>query len=177
MTWMHLPPGSILLQHHMTNLSEQSVSVHDKIQKLIELIKPYILGGTPMCRALADVFSQTTATPKNLFLLSDGESADGDPREIARRLRDSNVTIVTCFLTSDNLENPRRLLDPQTKFQDRSGRQVLFNMSSSMKNTHTPVSYLTDTEWELPLSGESSLFVQATVWMWLMNLAKLWLHN
>jgi hypothetical protein len=30
-----------------------------------------------------------------------------------------------------------------------------------MKNTHTPISYLVDAEWKLPLSGESRLFIQA----------------
>ena len=38
---------------------------------------------------------------------------------------------------------------------------ALFEMSSTMHNTHTPVSYLVDAGWELPLSGESHLFVQA----------------
>ena len=38
----------------------------------------------------------------------------------------------------------------------------MFEMSSTMHNTHTPVSYLVDAGWELPLSGESHLFVQVS---------------
>lgn len=116
-----------------------------------------------MCRALTDaeaVFNETTTNPKVLFVLSDGQSTDRDPRPIAERLRGSDVTIVTCFLTSENIDNPRCLFDPKRMFLDR-GKQVLFEMSSTMKNTHTPISYLTDANWELPPSGESRLFVQA----------------
>jgi hypothetical protein len=34
-------------------------------------------------------------------------------------------------------------------------------MSSTMKNIHTPISYLVDVGWELPPDGESRLFIQA----------------
>ena len=34
-------------------------------------------------------------------------------------------------------------------------------MSSTLKNTHTPISYLVDANWELPPSGRSRLFIQA----------------
>lgn len=144
--------------------SAQSESLHDQIQELIEPIKPYIYGSTPMCKALDDataVFEERKNTnPKILFILSDGKSTDGDPLPFARKLHDSGVTMVTCFLTSDKIQNPRRLFDSGDRFQDR-GRQVMFEMSSTMKNTHTPLSYLVDAKWELPPSGESHLFVQA----------------
>ena len=116
-----------------------------------------------MCSSLCDAentFQQATTTgPKVLFILSDGEAADGDPRIIAERLRTSDVTIVTCFLTSEAIES-RRLYSPDHCF-DSKGKQWLFEMSSIMHNTHAPVSYLVDAGWELPSCGESRLFVQA----------------
>ena len=145
--------------------SSSSSSLHDRIHELLEPIKPYIFGGTPMCRALNDavaVFRETNVTQKVLFLLSDGESADGDPRPIAQKLCEMGVTIATCFLTSDDIDNSQRLYyeaDPSWKSKD--GRRVLFEMSSTMKNTHTPISYLVDANWELPPSGKSRLFIQA----------------
>ena len=144
--------------------SAPSSSLHDRIRELLKPIKPYILGLTPMCKALkdaTDVFKETTRT-RILFILSDGDSTDGDPQEIAQQLHQLDVIIVTCFLTSNRIDNPRRLLykaDP--KWRGRNGRQVLFEMSSTMKNTHTPISYLIDANWELPSAGESRLFVQA----------------
>lgn len=143
---------------------EPSLSLlHDRIQKVIEPMKPYIFGGTPMCKALNDaetVFNGTKAGPKVLFILSDGQSSDGDPRPIAERLRGLGVTIVTCFLTSDEIPHPKCLLDPAITFWEK-GRQTLFEMSSIMHNTDVPVSYLIDADWQLPSSGECRLFIQA----------------
>ena len=162
--------------------SASSASLHDEIQKLIEAIKPYIYGGTPMCSSLRDAentFRQATTTgPKVLFILSDGEAGDGDPRIIAERLRTSDVTIVTCFLTSEVIESrrlyspdhcffltsevieSRRLYSPDHCFESK-GKRWLFEMSSIMHNTHAPVHYLVDAGWELPSCGECRLFVQA----------------
>ena len=97
-----------------------------------------------------------------MFILSDGDSTDGDPRPISEELHRSNITIVTCFLTSDEIGNPRQLLyEPDPNWRSGDGRSVLFEMSSTMPNTHTPISYLTDANWTLPAAGESRLFVQA----------------
>lgn len=95
-----------------------------------------------------------------LFLLSDGCATDGNPCPIAQELQRSDVTIVTCFLTSGEIVNSKRLFDPHCQFPDE-GRQSLFAMSSTMPNTHAPISYLVDAKWELPPSGESRLFIQA----------------
>ena len=146
-----------------------SPSLHDRIHELLAPVKPYIFGGTPMCKALNDaraVFIETNANPRVLFLLSDGEPADGDPLPIARNLRDLGVTIITCFLTSAHIDNPRRLLDkadPNWRMSSEDGRSVLFEMSSTMRNTDSPISGLIamDANWELPPSGVSRLFVQA----------------
>ena len=143
--------------------SAQSPASHDQIEDPIEPIKPYIFGGTPMCKALKDaaaVFRKSNEDKKVLFILSDGMSADGDPLPIAQELRESGVTIATCFLTSDTIVNAKFLFDSECQFPDQ-GTQVLLEMSSTMSNTHTPVSYLVDAKWELPPSGESRLFIRA----------------
>ena len=155
--------------------SEQSIAcpsaiepnkLHDDIQKLVNEIAPFIYGGTPLCMAMNEalhIFKQTCAdTTKVLFILSDGESADGDPLPIAEELRALGVCIVTCYLTSDHIDSPKCMLDNANPNWSRNdGRLALFKMSSTMKNTHTPISYLIDVGWELPPSGESRLFVQA----------------
>lgn len=144
--------------------STQSSSLHKRIQELIEPMKPFIFGGTPMRKALTDTMDlfrrMDTNIQKVLFILSDGDSADGDPYPIAQVLHDWGVTIVSCFLTSDHIPNSKCLFDPNNKFQDK-GRQKLFEISSTMHNTDEPVSYLVDANWELPVSGESRLFIQA----------------
>ena len=129
---------------------------------VIDSIEPYIYGRTPMCEAMRkafDIFKRSSAEKKILFILSDGLSTDGDPREIARKHAATNVTIVTCYLTSEHIQFPRSLFD-QASFHDR-GKINLFDMSSTMSNMDPPVSFLVDAGWRLPPSGESKLFVQA----------------
>ena len=154
-----------LLRSEGSSSMSCSSSLHDRIREIIEPIKPHIYGGTPMCAALnnaKDALMETSTNQKVLFILSDGESGDGDPRPIAEVLRKFDVTIVTCFLTSDPIIEPRRLFDePDPSWSTRGGRLVLFEMSSCMENTHTPISYLVDANWELPPSGVSRLFIQA----------------
>ena len=141
-----------------------SMSRQNQIQGLIDEIKPFIYGKTPMCYAMngaLDIFRQASVnTAKVLFILSDGRATDGDPLPIAKKLRTLGVYIVTCYLTSDNIDNSKRLFYEANSDWEK-GRLDLFKMSSTMKNTHTPVSYLVDAGWELPPSGESRLFVQA----------------
>ena len=153
-----------LLETEQASASSSSESLRDYVQELVDYIKPYIYGGTPMCMAMNEavrIFKQADPDmEKVLFVLSDGESGDGDPCPIAQELHALGVCIVTCYLTSDRLDNPKHLLyhaNPDW----RDGRLALFKMSSTMKNTHTPISYLIDAGWQLPASGESRLFVQA----------------
>lgn len=144
--------------------SFSSSSLHDQIRKIIEPVKPFIFGSTPMCKALTDAIyvfrGDATTDKKVLFILSDGESRDGDPRKFEKELRGLDVIIITCFLTSEPIRNPRCLFDPKQVI-GRSGKQVLFEMSSTMKNMDAPITYLIDANWELPPSGESRLFLQA----------------
>lgn len=144
--------------------SSQS-SLHDRIHNLIKKIEPYIYGYTPMCKALNNaqtIFNETNSTDsKVLFILSDGAATDGDPLQFAQTLHGMGVTIATCYLTSDHIPNSKCLYDPNWRFDDDSGRQKLLEMSSTMRNTQSPVSLLTDAGWTLPSSGESRLFIQA----------------
>ena len=63
-----------------------SESLNSRIRELIDSIKTYIFGATPMCKAMNDalsVFKGAEAKSKVLFILSDGISTDGDSRPIA----------------------------------------------------------------------------------------------
>ena len=166
----HLKPRKVKAVSNMLDdllkRSPTSKSSNDQIQEIIESFKPLILGRTPMCAALRnaeEMFGRADTNEKVLFILSDGMSTDGDPLPIAQELHSAGVIIATCYITSDRVQNTNCLLDPRDciKFKHNSGQQVLMKMSSTMKNTHTPVSYLVDANWELPPSGESCLFVEA----------------
>eukprot|EP00118_Oscarella_pearsei_P020434 m.221227 g.221227 ORF g.221227 m.221227 type:complete len:530 (+) comp39956_c1_seq3:140-1729(+) len=168
----HLKPRSVqqvskildVLLHSTEAPSAESSSLHHKIRELLDPMKPFIFGGTPMCKALneaRDILMKTNASRKVLFILSDGDSSDGDPRPIAEGLRSLGVTIITCFLTSHGVENPKCLLyEADDSWAHKDGRRVLFEMSSIMKNTHTPITYLVDADWELSSEGCSHLFIE-----------------
>lgn len=152
--------------YFVDDVPSSSDSLHSRIQELVDSIEPYIYGRTPMCEALNNalsIFKDTgDDTAKVLFILSDGASTDGDPLPIAQELQAVGVKIITCYLTEEHIENPQCLFDVQPNDSSwNEGQSVLFEMSSTMKNTHTPVSYLVDAGWQLPPSGESRLFVRS----------------
>ena len=157
-----------LLDTTRDSSSQYTTESSTTIRRLFDHIKPFIFGGTPMKKALdhaKEIFDQAKVDQKVLFILSDGSSGDGDPMPIAEELRKSNVTIITCFLTSNPIMQSKRLLymkdpawnDPRWD----KGVQKLFDMSSSVHNTEIPVTYFVDAKWELPIEGESRLFLQA----------------
>ena len=157
-----------LLDTTRDSSSQSTTESSTTIRRLFDHIKPFIFGGTPMKKALEhakEIFDRATVDQKVLFILSDGSSADGDPFPIAEELRKSNVTIITCFLTSNPITQSKRLLytkDPAWKDPRwDEGVLKLFDMSSNVHNTEIPVTYFIDAKWELPTEGESRLFLQA----------------
>lgn len=135
-----------------------------QVSDLFDYLKPFIFGSTPMVKSLnhaKNIFYQSKADQKVLFILSDGESKDGDPLPIVKHLH-SDVTVITCFLTADEIRNPKRLMDDENfDLASGGGARDMFKMSSKMHNTKAPVSYFVDAGWELPTSGESKLYFQA----------------
>ena len=147
--------------------SSNSSSLHSQIKELIDPIRPYIFGRTPMCKAIrsaSQLFELSRAKSKVFFILSDGNSTDGNPLDLVGVLQDSNVIRVSCYLTDEHISNQRCLIDKAPSDWPKSdGRHTLFDMSSTVRNIDPPVSFLLDLDdgWTLPPSGESRLFVQA----------------
>ena len=150
-----------------TLLNQQSPS-SSEAEEIIDFIKPYIYGETPMVKALRnakeifDADTNSEINPKILFILSDGYSTDGDPTYIAQELKSSNIIVVTCYFTSEPIPNfnPKRLVDKED-YSWSEGAHILYRMSSIMRNTNAPITHLVDYGWELPLSGDCCLFVLA----------------
>ena len=147
--------------------SSNSSSLHSRIKELIDPIRPYIFGRTPMCKAIrsaSQLFQSSRAKSKVFFILSDGNSTDGNPLHLVGALQDSNVIRVSCYLTDEHIPNQRCLMDKAPSYWPWcDGRRTLFDMSSTVRNIDPPVSFLLDLDngWTLPPSGESRLFVQA----------------
>ncbi len=143
-----------------------SDSVRKNIDETLDYIEPYIYGGTPMVKAMRDalgVFQNfKRATPSKqmaLLILTDGQSSDGNPKVLADQIKQLGVTIVTCFLTDQHLDDPYRCYDDSENNSPLS--PVLLEMSSTKHNNDSPMYYLADAGWKLPLSGESRLYIEA----------------
>lgn len=148
-------------------LQENKDASSSRVHEVIDSIKPYIYGNTPMVKALREakeIFDRNPEiNPKVLFILSDGGATDDyptDPTTIAQQLRYSNITIATCYFTSKSIPHPKRLVDEEDPSWDK-GALDLYHMSSTMPNTNAPVTHLIDYDWDLPLSGQCHLFLQA----------------
>ena len=143
-----------------------SNDIHSQIDEILNPIKPYIYGSTPMQKAMTDALDQfrnSRAASKVLFILTDGESTDGDPRMVSEEMKKMDVTVVTCYLTDQHIHDQKRLYDVFYSDSIDGGRKVLFDMSSTMHNIDPPVSYLVSAGWTLPASGESRLYVEANI--------------
>jgi hypothetical protein len=156
---------NLLKQITATSSSSRTEQPFTSVQlsTLVDSIEPYIYGNTPMCEALRsalDTFHSSAYQQKILFLLSDGKSTDGNPVEFAQQLHDNNVFVFACLLTSHNISHPRRLCyEPDTNWTE--AQRHMFELSSTVENTHSAMSILLEKNWELPASGHSRLFIQA----------------
>ncbi len=143
-----------------------SGSVRKNIDETLKCIKPYIYGYTPMVKAMRDALSIFRKFKKDnptkqmtLLILTDGKSTDGNPKVLADQIKELDVTIVTCFLTNKHLDYPYKCYDDSEISSPLS--PVLLEMSSIKHNNDSPMYYLADAGWKLPLSGESRLYIEA----------------
>eukprot|EP01084_Bolivina_argentea_P263225 445426_1 len=137
-----------------------------EVKRLTDDVKKYIYGGTPMCQSIQYAqrifeLKKNNKDNKILCIISDGDATDDNPLPFANKLRnENNVTIISCFITNKHIENPRKLHDVPVEHW-KPGALTLFEMSSFVSNMHSGLSYLLKRGWEIPLSGQCKLFVQA----------------
>jgi hypothetical protein len=126
-----------------------------------------IFGNTPMCEALRKSLNRFRCEiPKYsskgilpIFLLvSDGEPTDGDPELIADQIRQLGVTLVGCYITSQNVVAPRTLYaTPQVTWPSSARR--MFEMSSQIPEDSPLNHYLLRQGWVIAPNAKA--FIQA----------------
>jgi hypothetical protein len=161
--------STIDLLHEVAGTSSPSSTSKEKsfsavqLKNLVSSIEPFIYGNTPMCEALRlalQVFNSSTHDDKVLFLLTDGEATDGNPVQFAKELRDKDVHVFVCLITPGNIPCPRRLYyEAEEKWTE--AQKDMFELSSTVENSHSAMSVLLEQGWKLPADGQSRLFVQA----------------
>ena len=114
-----------------------------------------------MCRCLQLVNERfrrerTIAPPDSkyiLFVVSDGESSDGDPRAPARAIEASGVQIISCFVTSSDATASKSLYcDPSRGWN--SGAKAMFDIASrAPQQGSDELAYLRRAGWQV-VEGE-----------------------
>lgn len=124
-----------------------------------------IFGNTPMRECLTEVVkrferelkSRDKDTVPVLFILSDGEPTDGDPLPALEALRPLNVTVISCFVTDQDIANPRVLFG-QPEPQWNQGARLMFEMASKIEDESDFAKFLLRKNWTI--KPDARLFVQ-----------------
>ncbi|HKH48383.1 MAG TPA: toll/interleukin-1 receptor domain-containing protein [Thermoanaerobaculia bacterium] len=92
-------------------------------------------------------FASYAGTPHSaLFLVSDGESKDGSPLEACRRIARQGTVILSCYLTDQDVAEPRRLYArPQPGWPE--GAVTLFRCSSALQEDSLLLPMLREKGW------------------------------
>lgn len=136
-----------------------------KSKESLASAQEFIFGSTPMRSALEavndrferELSQRTSDTLATLFVLSDGGSTDGDPSEALQRIRELGVTVVSCFVTSEDVADPRRLYPYQLSAWS-SAAQLMFRNSSLLDPQSEVAAFLAQKGWVIP--QDAHLFLQ-----------------
>ena len=161
---------SIFSVHTARNILHGSVGeeelTKERIQELLEIVEPYIYGGTPLLGALnksAELFSGVNFQnqKKLLFVLSDGHPADGGNEEyILSTLKENDVTVVSCFITTWAKVVPYTMYSKLDEEWER-GAKFMFNWSSMITTQLLPRTMFVRRGWKLDITNnETKLFLQ-----------------
>ena len=119
-----------------------------------------VLGGsTPMTATLKEIaerFKRERANRANpsctLFIVSDGAATDGDPRPVASMMAADGVRIVSCFVSEQNVIEPRRLY-VQYDATWPEGARFMFEMASLLPVPGPEADYLARIGWKTVTDG------------------------
>lgn len=131
------------LENRMKKVSDGAGGLVEQNFQFPVWIDPINNGGTPMCEALRRsktiietwLSSHQSSYPPTLIHITDGESTDGDPTEIASQIKNLETTDgPLCMFNlhlSSNQSPSVRFPDSQTNLPDQFA-QLLFNISSPL---------------------------------------------
>jgi uncharacterized protein YegL len=144
----------------------QNLPVSHNLKSIwIDRLTPFIYGCTPMVQAFQKAFEvmekfKNLYQDKVLFVITDGNSTDGNPKEMVLSMKEQTQTlIVSCMLTINDIESPRRLYDTCPSSLTEYEKN-LFLLSSVVSIDSPAFSILLKYHWKLPPSGECRLFAQ-----------------
>ena len=150
------------------NLEDKIESPDNKQFNILDLFSKYIYGDTPLYTTLNLAFynlriQSDKNNNKYIFIFSDGELTDADSEiDYISKIREysegCNITIISIFLTTNNINEETLYDEIQSHFTH--GSKDLFLMSSTLNYENPVIKFLIQKGWNVPISGECKLFVE-----------------
>lgn len=118
---------------------KELASAWDESETPFSELEELIYGATPMVAAIQEVVERfkmemerlPTDTQLILMVISDGEPTDGNPTAYFDELKKLGVTIISCFVTDEDVAEPRTLYrKPQKNWPE--GARVMFDAASTL---------------------------------------------
>ena len=158
---MSVQSASEILHNSIEEENEEEID-EKRVDELLEAVEPFIYGGTPLIQAMrhsVHLFSHLAFEnhKKLLFILSDGQPADGRDPPI-QQLSDLGVTIVSCLITREGLSDPRRLYSLLDESWEAPAK-FMFKMSSTITTQKIPRTLFLKKGWKIDIeNNETRLF-------------------
>jgi len=132
----------------------QEASTKVAMREGIGISNELLGGATPMLRCLKSIHERFLRERSNsppecefvLFVISDGESSDGDPRPAAQAIKDSGIKIISCSLTSTNATAPKMLYSGKKRRWSK-GAKVMYDVASWTAEDGPEFTYLSTMGW------------------------------
>jgi hypothetical protein len=113
-----------------------------------------IFGAAPMVRTgrtIRDRFARMAGESfdeRTLLVISGGEPSDGDPRAVCEELRRSGIDIMSVYLTSEDVAEPRALVaSPDDSWS--TGARLMWEISSTIDESSSAARYLLGQGWSI----------------------------
>lgn len=153
---------SLVVDKLRSECPEQTLTLRELSARWMELRKGlstsngFVGGGTPMRRCMEliesrfkrEIASAAEGTRFMLFVVSDGESSDGDPAEIAWRLHAQGVEVVACFVSSADVQEGKMLCANIGK-RSPDGARTMFHVASRVPTHSAEIQFLLRSGWGL----------------------------
>jgi len=146
-----------------TLTAEELASLFDSpvSKKDARAVEHVIFGLTPMNHAVREIEKRYQRSEdynqRILLVISDGEPTDGNPTETFSRLRENGVTVISCFVTDEDIANPRALVASPREVWTK-GATLMWNIASEADEQGPFGRYLLQQGWSI--EKKSRLFVQ-----------------
>ena len=159
------------LERQLQNVGDTTMPIEEIAQlwessgETLANAEELIFGNTPMRECLfemakrfeREIKSRSKDTTPVLFILSDGEPTDGDPLPVLDQLKALGITIISCFVTDQDIANPRILFgEPEPQWS--KGAKLMFDLATTVEDDSVYAKFLLRKNWII--QPDARLFVQ-----------------